>query len=106
MLSNKSVKNEADNADAGAWAEFDKVVLDRMANEDVMDYMESNHEDGGMACVDIRFAAEQLIQSDLPEAKALANDLARIADRVEKLYAKVKAKAEELRSKEEELRSK
>lgn len=104
ILGSKSVKNEADDANAAAWAEFDKVVLDRLANEDVMDGMESNHEDGGMVFGDIKFAAEQLINSDLPEAKSLANDLARMADRVEKLYAKVKAKAEELRSKEEELR--
>ena len=104
LMSRKAVKNEADDANAAAWAEFDKVVLDRMANEDVMDGMESNHEDGGMVFNDIRFAAEQLIKSDLSEAKSLANDLARMADRVEKLYAKVKAKAEELRSKEEEFR--
>ena len=99
-----SRKNEANDTDAAAWAEFDKVVLDRMANEDAMDGMESNHEDGGMVFNDIRFAAEQLIKSDLSEAKALANDLARMADRVEKLYTKVKAKAEELKDKEEELR--
>lgn len=90
--------------DEKAWKEFDEIHKERILNELILDYMETDHEDGGRVFADMRDVAHNMQRIKSAAAEKLAAELERMADKAEKVYDAAMDKSAELTAKEEEMR--
>lgn len=90
--------------DEKSWKEFDEIHKERILNELILDYMETDHEDGGRVFADMRDVAHNMQRIKSAAAEKLAAELERMADKAEKVYDAAMDKSAELTAKEEEMR--